>query len=156
MNRKNGHSRLVENIEQIAAALKSVLHGANQVAHAILDRHLGKIAAAASNATALEGTLQLKSQTAVRSRDAHLKAAVTRAALTMATVGLLRSKEVGHLVLAANAVRTGEEHVVAILRLKPGEDLPRLQSLLDEQAANYALATGGSPTVGENVQVVDG
>ena len=156
MNRKNGHSRLVENIEQVATALKSVLHGSNQVAHAILDRHLGKSAAAAPNATALEGALQLKSQTAVRSRDFHLKAAVTRAALTIAAVRLLRSKEVGHLVLTANAVRTGEEHVVTILRLKPGEDLPRFQSLLDEQTANYALATGGSPTVGENVQVVDG
>lgn len=156
MNRKNGHSRLVENIEQVATALKSVLHGSNQVAHAILDRHLGKIAAAAPNATALEGALQLKSQTAVRSRDFHLKAAVTRAALTIAAVRLLRSKEVGHLVLTTNAVRTGEEHVVTILRLKPGEDLPRFQSLLDEQTANYALATGGSPTVGENVQVVDG
>ena len=155
MNRKNRQSRLVENIEEVTTTFKSVFHGSNQVAHSILDCHFGEQATAASNTTALERAFQLKSQTTIRSRDVHLKATVIRAALAMAAIRLFGSKEVRQLVLTADAVWTGEEYVVAILRLEASEDLPGLHSLPDKQTANYALTAGGVSTIGKNIQVVD-
>lgn len=136
MNGQNRHARLVEDVEEVAAALEPVLHRTNQIAHSILYRHFGEQTAAATAGTALEGSVQMHSDASIRADDVHFKSTITATAIAMAALRLLDGIEIGHLGRAALAIGSGEVDRIAVLRFEAGEHLEHFHLLLHVHTTN--------------------
>lgn len=136
MNGQNGHARLVEDVEEVAAALEPVLHGTNQIAHSILNRHFGKQTATATAGTALKRSVQMHRHASIRADDVHFESTITAAAIAMAALRLLNGIEIGHLGGATLAIGSGEVDRIAVLRFEAGEHLKHFHLLFHVHTTN--------------------